>query len=133
VAARVCRAFDLHIRLGSGDGLGGTYYTPLIFTNGSSSDCTLKGHPTVSFFDRMGRVIGRATPSPLIDPAVTLGPGEVAVARIGVGSQSLADCGPVTPAILRVVLPSGGAVSVAAGAFRFCPGQHPGIHQFQYG
>jgi uncharacterized protein DUF4232 len=130
-ASRACRVSDLQVRLGSSQGLGGTNYTPLIFRNRSSSRCSLTGHPKVSFLDRSARVIGQAAPTPLIDPPVTPGPGEVAIADIGVGSQSLGDCRPVTPATLRVVLPGGGAVSVAAGSFRFCPSQNPGIHEFQ--
>jgi hypothetical protein len=101
----------------------------------------LTGHPKVSFLDRSGRVIGQAVPIPLDTRAVTLAPGEVAGATMGVGSQSLADCQPVTPATLRVVLPGDGAVSVAVpnkgafepggGDFGFCPGEHPSVRPFQ--
>jgi hypothetical protein len=108
-------------------------YTPLIFKNRSSSACALTGRPKVAFLDRSGRVIGDATSSPLVEPPVTPGPGEIAIADIGVGSQSLADCQPVTPATLRIELPGGGVVFIGAGDFRFCPGQNAGIHQYQSG
>ena len=72
---------------------------------------------------------------------VTLAPGDMAGASIGVGSQSLADCQPVTPATVRVVLPGGGTVSVAVpakgafapggGDFALCSGQNPSIREFQ--
>jgi hypothetical protein len=63
--------------------------------------------------------------------AVTVAPGEVASATVGVTSQSLVDCQPVTPATLRVVLPGGGAVSAAAGDFAFCSGENPTIGAFR--
>jgi uncharacterized protein DUF4232 len=139
--ARACRVFDLRVTLEGSQGAGGTRYTPLAFKNWSSSRCALTGHPKVSFLDRSGRVIGQATSAVQEPTAVTVAPGEVASATIGVTSQSLADCQPVTPATLRVVLPGGGAVSVAVptkGAFepggadfRFCPGENPSFGPFQ--
>ena len=122
---------DLQVRIEGSQGLGGTNYTPLVFKNRSSSACTLSGHPKVIFSGRSGRIIGQTTPTPLIDPPVTPGPGEVAIADLKVGSQRLADCRPVTPATLRVsVGTGGGAITIAAGGFRFCPGEIVGINQY---
>jgi hypothetical protein len=90
----------------------------------------LSGHPDVTFSDRSGRVIGHALPTPPIDPPVTPGPGEVAVADLMVGSQDLGDCHPVNPATIRVNVGNGGAIALAAGGFRFCPGETTGIHQY---
>jgi hypothetical protein len=59
------------------------------------------------------------------------GPGEIAIADLMVGSQDLGDCGPVTPASIRVTVGDGGAITVAPGGFRFCPGQIAGIDQYQ--
>jgi hypothetical protein len=55
----------------------------------------------VTFPDQLGRVIGEAGPTPLIDPPVTPGPGERAVADLMVGSQRLGDCRPVTFTLSR--------------------------------
>ena len=116
-------------------------YSPLAFRNRSPSACSLAGHPDVSFLDRSGRVIGEAQPVQLDFTPVTLAPGEVAGASLGVASIRLGNCEPVTPATVRVVLPRGGTVSVAVppkGAFEprgsdfaFCRGTAPSIRPFQ--
>jgi hypothetical protein len=115
-------------------------YTPLAFRNRSSSACSLAGHPKVSFLDRSGRVVGEAKPVQLDALPVTLAPGEQAGATLGVGSISLGDCEPVRPATIRVVLPAGGAVSVAVpakgafeplGDFAFCRGGITSVRPFQ--
>src|SRR5688500_1094468 len=119
-AKRTCRASDLEVTVQSGDGLGGTTYTPLVFTNRSSTPSGLMGYPKVSFLDRSGRVIGQAAQTPPEGIAVTVAPGEAAFARMGVASAlCLGDGQPLYPATLRVVLPAGGTVSVAAGDFAF--------------
>ena len=130
-APRACRGSDLQVTLGSSEGLGGTTYTPLIFDNRSSSPCALTSHPKVLFLDRSGRVIGQTAFTGESQMAVTLGPGEVASADIGVTSSSLGTCQRLIPATLRVVPPGGDAVSVATGDFAFCSGQNPGIGAFR--
>jgi hypothetical protein len=75
--ARPCRASDLRVTGGASQGPGGTRYTGLGFTNRSSSPCTLAGHPTVTFLDRAGRVLGRAAPTP-VPETVTVSPGQYA-------------------------------------------------------
>lgn len=112
------------------DGAGGTTYSALAFTNRSTSSCGLVGHPEVSFLDSARRVIARAVPMPIEPTAVTLTPGEIAGATIGVVSGCLG-APAVTPASVRVVLAGGGAASVAAGEFRVCSGQNPTIRPFQ--
>ena len=141
VAARVCRPSDLKVTLEGGQGAGGTMYSPLAFRNRSVSACSLIGHPSVSFLDRAGRVIGAAKPVQLDAAAVTLFPGQQAGATLGVASISLGECQPVTPATVRVVLPGGGAISVAVPAkgayehggsdFAFCPGGITSVRPFQ--
>jgi hypothetical protein len=121
---------DLEVRVDGSQGLGGTNHTPLVFKNRSSSACTLSGHPRVTFLDRSGRVIGQAMPTPPIDPPVTPGPGEIATADLMVASQDLGECQPVTPATIRVNVGNGGAITIAAGSFRFCPGENAGINQY---
>lgn len=129
--AKPCRARDLKVRVEASQGLGGTAYTPLVFANRSSSACTLSGHPRVAFLDRSEWVIGQAAPTPLIDPPVTPGPGEVAVADLTVVSQDLGECRPVAPARIRVDVRDGDTVMVAPGGFRFCPGENAGIKQYR--
>lgn len=124
-----CRASDLRVTGGASQGAGGTRYTGLGFTNRSSSPCTLAGHPTVTFLDRAGRVLGRAAPTP-VPETVTVSPGQYATTALGVASTSVGTCQAITPATLRIVLPSGGALSVAAGDFVFCLGQNPGVRHF---
>ena len=118
------------MRIEDSQGLGGTNYTPLVFKNRSSSACTLSGHPQVTFSDRSGRIIGQTAPTPLIEPPVTPAPGEVAIADLMVGSQSLGECRPVTPATIRVRVGDGDAITIAPGRFRFCPGEITGIDQY---
>jgi hypothetical protein len=89
----------------------------------------LAGYPKVSFLDRSGRVLGLARPTP--EPGtVTVSPGQYATTALGVASMSLGACQPITPATLRIVLPNGGVVSVAAGDFTFCPGENPSVRHF---
>ena len=128
--SRACSVTDLEVRIEGSQGLGGTNYTPLVFKNRSFSACTLSGHPHVTFLDRSGRAIGQTAPTPLIEPPVTPAPGEVAVADLMVGSQSLGECRPVNPATIRVSVGDGGAITIAAGTFRFCPGEITGIDQY---
>jgi hypothetical protein len=130
-AAQACRGSALEVSLGSSEGLGGTSYTPLILKNRSSSGCALTGYPEVSFLDGSGQVIGQAASTGEEAVAVTLAPDEVGSADIGVTSISLGTCRRLTPASVRVVLPEGGAVSVAAGDFAFCPGENPTIGAFR--
>jgi len=118
-ASRACRVSDLEVRVEGSQGLGGTTYTPLVFKNLSSTACTLNGIPgSRSRTDRTS--YRQATRTPLIDPPVTPGPGEIAIADLMVGSQRLGDCRPVIPATIRVNVGDGGAVTIAAGGFRFC-------------
>jgi hypothetical protein len=131
-APNVCRSSELAVTLQSGDGLGGTTYTPLVFTNRSQKPCALMGYPKVAFLDRSGRVVGQAAPTPPEGRAVTVPPGEAAFARIGVASSvCLGEGQPVRPESLRVVLSGGGTASVAAGDFAFCSNNDPSITEFK--
>ena len=127
--ARACRGSDLRVTGGASQGAGGTRYTGLGFTNRSSSPCTLAGHPKVSFMDRSGRVLGHALPTPGPE-TVTVSPGQYATTALGVASMSLGACQPITPATLRIALPSGGVVSVPAGDFSFCRGGLASVRHF---
>jgi hypothetical protein len=126
--ARACRVSDLRVTGGASQGAGGTRYTGLGFTNRSSSPCTLAGYPKVSFLDRSGRVLGQALPTEL--ETVTVNPGQYATTELGVASTSVGTCQAITPATLRIVLPSGGVLWVPAGDFAFCPGQNPSVRHF---
>jgi hypothetical protein len=127
--ARPCRASDLRVTGGPSQGAGGTRYTGLGFANRSSSPCTLAGFPKVSFLDRSGGALGQAMPLP-IPETVTVSPGQYATTALGVASITLGNCQPITPATLRIALPSGGVLSVPAGDFAFCRGRIASVSHF---
>ena len=45
----VCKAADLKLSLGRGEGAAGTVYRPLVFTNVSDHSCVIQGFPGVSY------------------------------------------------------------------------------------
>ncbi|HVW40445.1 MAG TPA: DUF4232 domain-containing protein [Amycolatopsis sp.] len=45
----LCKAADLKLSLGRGDGAAGTVYRPLVFTNVSDHSCVIQGFPGVSY------------------------------------------------------------------------------------
>jgi hypothetical protein len=48
-APSACRTSDLSIRIGARGGAAGSVYAPIVFTNTSTSACTLAGYPGVSY------------------------------------------------------------------------------------
>jgi hypothetical protein len=60
-ATQACTYGQLHVKLGRGDGATSHLYLPVIFTNVSASDCTLRGYPGVSSVaGAHGRQVGKA-------------------------------------------------------------------------
>ncbi|KMS92012.1 DUF4232 domain-containing protein [Prauserella rugosa] len=106
----LCRAADLELSLGRGEGTAGTQYRPLRFTNVSDSACVLHGFPGVSYVagddgHQVGpaayRTGGKGEP-------VTVQPGQVAHAPVGfvrVQNYDPADCKPTPVRGLRVYPP----------------------------
>ncbi|MER7012155.1 DUF4232 domain-containing protein [Saccharopolyspora sp. NPDC000359] len=57
----LCKAADLQLSLGHGDGAAGSTYQPLVFTNSSDRACVLQGFPGVSYVGgEDGHQIGEA-------------------------------------------------------------------------
>lgn len=50
-----CRQDQLSVGAGRAGAAAGTYYDAVVFTNTSSSDCSLRGYPGVQFVDDKGR------------------------------------------------------------------------------
>ena len=60
-APTACGTNDLSLRLGARGGAAGSIYAPVIFTNTSSSACTLSGYPGVSYAaSSAGKQVGAA-------------------------------------------------------------------------
>jgi len=69
---RTCLREDLRIKEGETDAaMGGVRATPYIFTNVSSSACTLNGYPIVELLNRRGAVVRRASKQKSDKPAAT--------------------------------------------------------------
>ncbi|WP_255375898.1 DUF4232 domain-containing protein [Saccharomonospora sp. CUA-673] len=108
--AELCRAGDLELSLGRGEGATGTHYRPLRFTNTGDAPCALHGFPGVSYVagddgHQVGPAAYRAGTKG--DP-VTLQPGQVAHAPVGfvqVHNYAPADCHPTPVRGLRVYAP----------------------------
>jgi hypothetical protein len=82
-----CQSSDLKVTLGSGNAAAGTTFYQILFTNKSSTTCTLYGYPGVSFTGETYAVqVGpAATRNHAIQPSlVTLAPGAVGSAEISV-------------------------------------------------
>src|SRR3989442_4542258 len=76
---RPCVRQDLRIKEGETDAaMGGVRVTPYIFTNVSSSACTLAGYPALELLNQRGAVVRRATKQQSDEPnqTVTIEPGK---------------------------------------------------------
>lgn len=108
--AGTCRAADLELSLGSGEGTAGTHYRPLRFTNVSGSPCVIHGFPGVSYVaGDDGHQVGTAAyRTGEKGQPVTLGPGRTAHADVGlvqVRNYDPAECKPTSVRGLRVYPP----------------------------
>jgi Protein of unknown function (DUF4232) len=86
VTASPCPATQLAASLGQSSGTAGTIYHPLSLRNTGSSTCTIQGYAGVSFVagtdnHRVGQAAGQDTGS---TPTVTLSPGQMASATLGI-------------------------------------------------
>ena len=60
--ARACTHENLKVKAGEGNAaMGGVRETPFIFTNVSSSSCTLEGYPGLELLNEKGILVKRAT------------------------------------------------------------------------
>jgi hypothetical protein len=54
-----CAAGQLALSLGQGQGAAGSFYTPLVLTNKSSTTCTMFGYPGMSYISASGAAVGQ--------------------------------------------------------------------------
>jgi hypothetical protein len=112
-----CTAGQLATGLGSTNGTAGSIYQAIRFTNKSSRDCTLAGHPGVSFVAAgSGSQVGAAASHSSTPPTtmVTLKPADSASAllrTVDYGNYSAAACVAKAVGGLRIY-PPGSTVSV---------------------
>ncbi len=109
-AAPACATAVLTGSLGFGGAAAGTTFYPIVFTNTSSSACTLYGYPGVSFVTASGSQVGTpATENPVYPrQLVTLAPGATAHANLGIGTAQnypSSTCSPVAVSTLKVYPP----------------------------
>ncbi|MEO5901237.1 MAG: DUF4232 domain-containing protein [Ilumatobacteraceae bacterium] len=102
-----CATAQLHITLGETDGAAGNQYTPIVFTNGGPSTCTLDGHPGVSFVDAAGNQVGdSAHRNAGATPTVTLQVGAQAHATIDYHDPGFFDdCAPAPTVSVKIYPP----------------------------
>ncbi len=108
---QACRADQIALRLGAGEGAAGTIYYALVFTNRGTTSCSLRGYPGVSSVSGpAGRQIGAAADrSPAHVVTVVLRPGAAASAAYGQAealNYPRARCHPVSARGLRVYAPN---------------------------
>ncbi|GAA1252745.1 DUF4232 domain-containing protein [Prauserella halophila] len=137
-----CRAADLELSLGRGEGTAGTNYRPLRFTNVSGTPCVIHGFPGVSYVaGDDGHQVGTAAYRTGEKGApVTLRPGRTAHADVGfvqVRNYDSADCKPRPVRGLRVYPPhETNAMFIAApgtGCAEFPDGQQLTVATVQPG
>jgi hypothetical protein len=105
-----CATATLNGSLGSGSVAAGSTYYPIVFTNTSSSACTLYGYPGVSFVTASGSQVGTpATEDPVYPrQLITLAPGGTAHADLQIASAQnypSSTCSPVSVQTLKVYPP----------------------------
>jgi len=102
---RPCVREDLRIKEGETDAaMGGVRVTPYIFTNVSSSACTLDGYPALELLNQRGAVIRRATRQKSDEPnaAATLEPGKTAWFNLNYNSGGAGHMGKPCPTYQKV-------------------------------
>jgi len=131
--AEACPTSGLHVSIGNGNGAAGSVYYPIVFTNSSSSPCTLFGFPGVSFVtapngSQIGDAATRQSDKPVV--TVTLAPGGVAHATLQV-VQALnfpaAKCQPVTAHFLKIYPPNQTEAVVISFTAKACAATGQGV------
>jgi hypothetical protein len=128
-----CPTSALHVSIGNGNGAAGSVYYPIVFTNASSSPCTLFGFPGVSFVtgpngSQIGDAATRQSDKPV--QTVTLAVGGVAHATLQV-VQALnfpaAKCQPVTAHFLKIYPPNQTEAVVLSFTAKACAATGQGV------
>lgn len=136
--ARKCVREDLRIKEGETDAaMGGVRETPYIFTNISSSACTLDGYPALEMLNQKGAVVRRATKQKSDDPkaAVILDPGKTAWFNLNYNSGGAGHMGKPCPTYprLRIVAPGTTRAFVLRSGLQSCPGTDLQVSSIQSG
>lgn len=107
-----CATSELRVTLSPASAAAGTAYQLIDFENQGGSTCTMQGYPGISFVDASGNQIGQSAARENLagesTVAVTLQPGQVATAYMGLGDAynfPTQTCEPTTAAGLRVFPP----------------------------
>jgi hypothetical protein len=83
-AVGTCAASQLHIHLGQAEGTAGSTYHHVRFLNTGAKACTLDGFPRFVYLDSSGDRVGFPAKHEGRHHRVTIRPGEVAVAALGI-------------------------------------------------
>ena len=124
--ARQCVREDLRIKEGETDAaMGGVRETPYIFTNVSSSACTLDGYPVLELLNQKGVVVRRATKQNSDEPKapVILDPGKTAWFNLDYNSGGAGYMGKPCPTYpkVKIVAPGTTRAFVLSSEIQSCP------------
>jgi hypothetical protein len=125
--ARPCSREDLSLKEGETDAaMGGVRVTEFLFTNHSSSACTLKGYPGAELLNRKGIVSRRATKSEPQDGGeklVTLAPGKDAAFNVYFNNGGAGHVGKPCPTYpkIRIIAPGTTRFFVLRTDIQSCP------------
>jgi hypothetical protein len=130
-ASSDCKAAELTLSLGHGEGAAGTVYRPLRFTNKGSRTCTIQGFPGVSYVAGAdGHQVGPAAfRVGTKGPAIALAPGATVNAPVGftqVRNFDARACRPTAVNGLRVYPPHDTAAMFVPMDGTGCAGTPPG-------
>ena len=133
-----CRRENLSVKEGETNAaMGGVRQTPYIFTNISSSSCTLEGYPSVELLSRKGTVVRRSTKqkSDSAVDVVTLEPGKTARFNLNYNSGGAGHLGKPCPTYqkIRIVMPDVGRALVLRSQITSCPGTNFEVTSIQSG
>lgn len=109
--AAACPTSSLLVKQGAPNGYAGGVYVTLVFTNTSTSSCTLYGYPGVSLVSSARAQIGLAAKRAATTPVklVTLAAGASANAQLQIVDAlnfSSSTCGPTKAAMLQIFPPN---------------------------
>jgi hypothetical protein len=126
-----CKAGELRLSLGHGEGAAGTVYRPVRFTNIGGRICTIQGFPGVSYV--AGADSHQVGPAAFREgtkgPAISIAPGDTVNAPVGfvqVGNFDPTVCKPTPVKGIRVYPPHDTASVIVAMDGTGCAGTPPG-------
>ncbi|MFI1814767.1 DUF4232 domain-containing protein [Streptomyces sp. NPDC020422] len=135
-SSRECTTGRLSVALTSPDAAAGSVYATLVFTNKSTTTCTMTGYPGVSYVAKNGVQSGNpAVREPATVATVTLRPGERANVRLrdanGVSGYDPARCKLAPAEGLRIYPPDQTAALFVPWKTEHCAG--PTVHALTVG